>query len=80
MDISRINMIKQRRSNNMTYRECFGVENPPKGTKLNIDHSEGINFHIVWKDCPDLNNIIEGWFTKRSEAVNYILDHGWILS
>lgn len=76
--VKRTELIKNRKLNNMTYRECFGFENPSHGTKLNINYSEGIGFFIVWNDCPDGENIIEGWFTKRTEAVKYIKDHGWI--
>lgn len=73
-------LLKKRRINGMKYRECFGFENPPKGTKLNIGHSEGIGFFITWNDCPDNENIIEGWFSKRNEAANYIKAHGWFLA
>jgi hypothetical protein len=76
--LDRVDLIKNRRSNNMTYRECFGFKNPPKGTKLDIDHSEGIGFFIVWNDCPDDENIIEGWFKKRDEAVSYVKTRGWL--
>lgn len=76
--LNRSDLLKNRRINNMTYRECFGFENPPKGTKLDIDHAEGIGFFIVWNDCPDNENIIEGWFSKRTEASNYLKAHGWV--
>jgi hypothetical protein len=71
-------LLENRRKNEMTYRECFGFENPPIGTKISIEHSEGIGFFIVWNDCPDYENIIEGWFSKRNEAVNYVKARGWV--
>ena len=75
--IDKAHLIRNRRLNNMTYRECFGFENPEPGTKLDIDYSDGFGFFIIWKDCPDDENIIEGWFKKRHQAVSYIKAHGW---
>jgi hypothetical protein len=71
--------LKNRKLNNLTYRECFGFENPPTGTKLNINHHEGIGFYIVWNECPDNENIIEGWFKTRNQAEAYLTSHGWVL-
>jgi len=76
--LHRLDLLKNRRSNNMSYRACFGLENPQKGTKLAIDHDHGIGFFIIWPDCPDGENIIEGWFKTRNEAVKFIKAHGWL--
>lgn len=70
-------LLINRRSNGMTYRQCFGCVNPPAGTLLSLDFADGIGFFIMWDDCPDGENIIEGWFKTREDAEEYIKSHGW---
>ena len=65
-------------SEKLSYRQSFGLENPPPGTKVSINFLEGCNYSIIWDDCPDGENIIEGWFKKKQQAIDYVIKNGWI--
>lgn len=71
------NLFEIRKSINVSYRQWFGFENPPAKTKLKIDFSEGLGFFVIWKNCPDYANIIEGWFKNRQQAIDYITKNNW---
>lgn len=60
-----------------SYRQSFGLPNPPKGTDLILKFSEGINWYLYWKDCPDDENIVAGWFKSASAARKYADENGW---
>lgn len=77
--LGRKDLILGRRKIGMSYRNCFGLENPAKGEKLHLKYLEGICYYLVWVNCPDEQNIIEGWFTTKSAATNYVKENGWIL-
>ena len=62
-----------------TYRESLGLDNPPKGTKLEIKHMAGIGFYLLWPKCPDLENIVDGWFKVKKNAKICSKEHGWIV-
>lgn len=60
-----------------TYREEFGLQNPPPGTQLEISFMEGIQFYLIWNECPDDENIIQGWFPSRGKAESYAKEKGY---
>lgn len=72
-------LLKNRRITGMTYRECFGLENPPKGTVLKIKFAEGLKWYLLWEDCTDPENIIEGWFSTSNKARKYANEKNWRL-
>lgn len=76
----RIDLLKNRKKEGRTYRECFGFENPPKGEKLKLKYAEGVNYYLLWVGCPDMENIIEAWFPSKSAALKYAKDNGWEVS
>lgn len=55
----------------MSYRESFNLKPAPSGSKVYIEHDAGIDFYVVWIDCPDKENILEGWLKKKQDAINY---------
>lgn len=60
-----------------SYRQSFGLENPPVGTMVRISYMEGCKYYIVWVNCPDLENIIESNFTTKPKALQYATNFGW---
>lgn len=62
-----------------SYRESFGLELPPAGTEVKLDFMSGCDFYIVWPGCPDKENILYGWIKKKSEAIEIINFHKWIM-
>ena len=63
-----------------SYRQSFGLDNPPKGTALKLKYAEGVRYYLLWINCPDNENIIEGWFPTKSSALKYAKDNGWVVS
>jgi hypothetical protein len=63
-----------------SYRESFGLSLPPSGTKVSMDWMAGMDFNIIWDDCPDGENVLYGWIKKRSDALIIIKKHEWILT
>lgn len=66
-----------RDKNKTSYRQSFGLENPPKGEKLKLKFADGVNYYLLWLNCPDGENIIEGWFPTKTSALKYANDKGW---
>lgn len=62
-----------------TYRESCGLENPPKGTKLKIRKMSALGYCLIWPDCPDMENIVDGWFRVRRNAKAFAKENGWIV-
>jgi hypothetical protein len=60
-----------------SYRERFGLENPPAGSLVKITFMEGCRYSIVWVNCPDLENIVESNFTTKNKALEYANSFGW---
>ena len=58
----RVDLLKNRKKEGRTYRECFGFKNPPKSEKLKLKYAEGVNYYLLWVGCSDMENIIEAWF------------------
>ena len=73
----RNDLFANRREENRTYRECFGLKNPPKSEKLRLKYAEGVNYYLLWVGCPDGENIIEGWFPTKQSALKYAKHNGW---
>ncbi len=63
-----------------SYRESFGLENPPAGTSVSIDYMAGCQFSIIWDDCPDPENVIEMHLHSRKAAEKYATDRGWLFT
>lgn len=63
-----------------SYRQSFGLDNPPKGELLKLKYAEGIRYYLLWIQCPDNENIIEGWFPTKSSALKYAKDNDWVVS
>ncbi len=64
----------------VSYRQRFGLDNPPKGTVLKLKYMEGINWYLHWVECPDGEDIVQGWFGTASEARKYANENGWLVS
>ena len=64
----------------VSYRQRFGKDNPPQGTVLKLKYLEGINWYLHWAECPDGEDIIQGWFGKASKARKYANKNGWLIS
>lgn len=64
----------------VSYRQRFGLDNPPKGTVLKLKYMEGINWYLNWVECPDGEDIIQGWFSTDSKARKYASENGWLVS
>ena len=63
---------------NKSYREKFGLKNPPPGSNVCVKFMDGLKFYILWGDCPDLENVIQYNFTNKSKALDYINKNNWI--
>ncbi len=61
-----------------SYRESFGLALPPAGTKVRIYYLAGCNYSIEWIDCPDVENVLYGWLSKK-ECEALVIKHKWIL-
>jgi hypothetical protein len=64
----------------VSYRQRFGLDNPPKDTVLNLKYMEGLKWYLCWAECPDCQNIVQGWFGTASEARKYANENGWLVS
>lgn len=64
----------------VSYRQRFGLDNPPKGTVLKLKYMEGINWYLHWAECPDGEDIVQGWFSTASEARKYANKNSWLVS
>ncbi len=63
-----------------SYRESFGLDNPPKGTALKLKYAEGVRYYLLWIGCPDNENIVQAWFPSKASALKYAKDNGWVVS
>lgn len=63
-----------------SYRQMFGLDNPPAGTRLKLKYMDGIDWYLLWEDCPDDENIVQGWFKSKGKAQLYAKENGWPLS
>jgi hypothetical protein len=61
-----------------SYREKFGLKNPPPGSSVCIKFMDGLKFYILWVDCLDLENVIQFNFSTKSKALEYINKNNWI--
>lgn len=66
--------------NSVSYRQRFGLDNPPKGAVLKIKYMEGLNWYLHWAECPDAEDIVQGWFGTASKARNYANKNSWLVS
>ncbi len=57
-----------------SYREMFGLELPPEGTKVKIKWMAGVNYYILWPDCPDKENILYSHINKK-DAESIVTKH-----
>lgn len=64
----------------VSYRQRFGLNNPPEGTVLKLKYLEGVNWFLCWVECPDNEDIIQGWFSTASKAREYASKNGWLVS
>lgn len=62
-----------------TYRQSFDLDNPAPGTKVQIKYLEGLKWYILWVECPDGENIIQGWISTKAKAVALAKDYDWII-
>jgi hypothetical protein len=67
-------------SGSVSYRQRFGLDNPPKGTVLKLKYMEGINWYLHWVECLDGEDIVQGWFGTAYEARKYANENGWLVS
>jgi hypothetical protein len=58
-----------------TYRECFGFELPPKGTELELKYMDGLGWYLLWKLCPDIENMVHT--AKKQELIKLSTKKGW---
>jgi hypothetical protein len=62
-----------------SYRVMHGYSLPPVGAKVKIEYMAGLNWYMIWIDCPDEENLIFGWITQKKEVqriareLNYII-------
>ena len=61
-----------------SYREYFGLLNPPEGTVLRLKYMKGVKWYLLWEDCPeDGEDIVEGWFGTADKAKSYAKKNNW---
>ncbi|MDX1902552.1 MAG: hypothetical protein SFU27_00215 [Thermonemataceae bacterium] len=65
---------------NVSYRQRFGLDNPPKGTLLKLKYMEGLKWYLHWESCQDGEDIVQGWFSTASKARKYANENGWLVS
>ena len=58
-------------------REKWGYNTAPPGTKVKLSHMPGMNWYLVWLDCPDEENILAGWQTKKEPLISLAAIRGW---
>jgi len=63
----------------VSYRQRFGLDNPPKGTVLKLKYMEGISWYLHWVECSDGEDIVQGWFSTASKARKYANENGWLV-
>ena len=63
----------------ISYRQSFGLNNPPKGTNLKLEFMEGLKWYLFWPNCTDEEDIIEGWFATAAKARQYAFKNGWLV-
>ena len=71
------NFAKRRLAVRPSYRQSFGLDNPPKNSLVKIKFLEGLKYFVVWLDCPDLENVVEMNFTTKNKALEYAACFGW---
>lgn len=64
----------------VSYRQRFGLDNPPEWTILKLKYLEGINWYLHWAECPDGEDIVQGWFGTASKARKYANKNSWLVS
>lgn len=62
----------------VSYRQRFGLHNPPKGTGLKLKYMAGLKWYLYWEDCPDEEDIVQGWFGTAAKAKKYAQENGWL--
>jgi len=63
----------------VSYRQRFGLDNPPKGTILRLKYMAGLKWYLHWEDCPDGEDIVQGWFGTAKKAKTYAQENGWLV-
>lgn len=53
----------------VSYRCKFGLSLPPEGSIVEIKHSPGLKWYMVWLECKDLENILFGWEGKKQTLI-----------
>lgn len=58
-------------SEKVSYRQSFGLENPPPGTEVKIEHMPGLNWYVLWPGCgEDGEDVLAAWMNKK-EAIAF---------
>jgi len=61
-----------------TFRNFHGFENPPAGTMLKLEYiGSFVKWSLIWENCPDLENLIQGWMESKQKATQYAIQNGW---
>jgi len=60
-----------------SYRQSFGLDNPPSGTLVKIEYMSGAGYYILWVDCPDGENIVELDFASKGKATDWALSKNY---
>jgi hypothetical protein len=63
----------------VSYRQRFGLDNPPKGTVLKLKYMQGLSWYLHWEECTDGEDIIQGWFGTASKARKYASENNWLV-
>lgn len=63
----------------LRYRENWGLETAPKGSKVQLKHSSGLDWHLVWINCPDKENVLAGWQRSKNELLKLADLRGWVV-
>jgi hypothetical protein len=63
----------------MNYRTRFGLQDPEPNKHVRIAFMQGLDWYLVWENCPDNENILATGFSSKESAEAYALCKDWCL-
>lgn len=63
----------------INYRTRFGLQDPEPNTHVSVEFMPGLDWFLVWANCPDNENILATGFSSKASAEAYVHCKDWHL-